>query len=118
MLDSDVEGGWSFSMATPACIRQGVKETPLQPTADEDNSTLLESTREESVLDRTKELSDSCEKVCNRVVLRPGEKVSPKLLQVHLGIVYCSICYMFMISACPASCPYTLPKRCNSCQGA
>ena len=75
-----MEGGWSFSMATPASRRQGVKGPPLSLTADGESSTLFESTGEDSLLGVPKELSNSCEKLRNRVVILPGEKVSFRLL--------------------------------------
>ena len=67
-------------MATPASHRQGVKGPPLSLTADGESSTLFESTGEESLLAVPKELSNSCEKLRNRVVILPGEKVSFRLL--------------------------------------
>ncbi len=73
-MDSDTDGEWSFSMATPACQRGPEKGIPqVVSSADESASS------DDSLLSlrpgREKTERMSCEKLRNRVVLHKGEKV-------------------------------------------
>ncbi len=72
-LDSDTDGEWSFSMATPTCQREPQKGLPLAVNSA-DESTL--DTSDDSVLSLRGEMEKGIGmKLRNKVVLRKGEKV-------------------------------------------
>lgn len=84
MLDSDTDGEWSFSMATPT-IQRGSQKGPSLVVSSADERTSTMDTSDDSLPSlRTggaRGSAVSCEKLRNKVVLQKGAKV--RLCNLH-----------------------------------